>query len=188
MKLTNLAQTHAHYARVKVEAPSNVRLTVSYSGLVNSFFAGACCCPVCSRRDEHVRRCALCHLQVLSTVVGRSRPSSRTKFNEVDRTVDEYIEEPDKERLSVMLIAAIAPTSGDANAFAVGHQQLIHAHTPEVAVKPYLVHVDLKGNMLNFSLVSDFMAAHAIMSRFILMSWTGWMKPFHGVLANFDLR
>ena len=36
-KLTDLMQTHAHYARIKVEAPSNVRLTVSESGLINSF-------------------------------------------------------------------------------------------------------------------------------------------------------
>ena len=115
-------------------------------------------------------------------VVKRSRPSSRT-FNDVD----EFFEEPDKQRLSVMLIPAIAPTSKDANAFAVGRQDLIHAHTLEVTVKPCLVHADLKGNIFNFSHVSDFIAAHAIMSRFILMSWTGWIKAFHKVLDNFDL-
>ena len=114
-----------------------------------------------------------------------------------------------------MLIAAIAPTSEDANAFAVGRQDSIHAHTLEVAVEPCLVHADLKGNILNFSPVlsslfrvsshvtlhraqlshakkmnfspvSVFMAAQAITSRFILMSWIGWIKTFHGALANSD--
>ena len=36
-KLTDLTQTHAQNARIKVEADSNVRLTVSETGLINSF-------------------------------------------------------------------------------------------------------------------------------------------------------
>ena len=76
-------------------------------------------------RDAHVRRCTFGQLQVLSRVVGRSGPSSQTKLNEVVHSVDEFFEEPDKEGLSVTLIAAhihivrrfapVGPTSCDAS-------------------------------------------------------------------------
>ena len=80
-----------------------------------------------------------------------------------------------------MLINAIAPTSEDASAFTVGQQEFIHCRG---AVS---CNLDLKGNILNFSAVFRPHGRARDISRSILMSWTGWVEPFHGVLPNIDL-
>ena len=54
-------------------------------------------------------------------------------------------------------------------------QKLIDAHTWDVTEELCLAQVDQKGDILDFSFVSDLIASHAAMSRFIPMFVT-WLR------------